>query len=256
MNPSNLSYPANSARKTRISSDFLAFGLVAIILGLAGLVLASSASSPLKAASNWFLNLNSEKTTWYLTRSAGIVSYLLLWLSTVWGLLIPTKLLGNLLSGEFTFDFHKFISLLSLVFLGLHIAVLTADQYMPFTLSQLIVPFTSPYRPQWIGIGVISFYILLLVTVTFYLRKRIGMKTFRYIHYSSLLAYLGAVLHAFMSGTDSSLPAVMFIYIATFSIVIYFTVYWLVNQLVFRQGIKNKPNHQQYGNPITTGEFK
>jgi sulfoxide reductase heme-binding subunit YedZ len=81
---------------------------------------------------------------------------------------------------------------------------------------------------------------LLLVTITFYLRKRIGMKTFRYIHYTSLIAYLGAVMHAFLSGTDSSLPAVMFIYFFTVSVVIFLTVYWVVKAWINRSA-ENSP---------------
>jgi predicted ferric reductase len=180
--------------------------------------------------------LSSDQSTWYLTRAAGMIAYLLLWLSTVWGLVIPSKLFGEVLSGDFTFDFHKFISLLSLGFLGLHIVVLTADKYLPFSVAQLLVPFLSPYRPLWVGIGVISFYLILLVTVTFYLRKQIGMKTFRLIHYASLVAYLGAVVHALMSGADSSLPAVIFLYTSTVAVVIFLTVYWLVNLWFNRTG--------------------
>jgi predicted ferric reductase len=140
----------------------------------------------------------------------------------------------HLLSGDFTYDFHQFISLLSLGFLGLHIVVLTVDRYLPFSVAQLLVPFLSPYRPLWVGIGVVAFYLLLLVTVTFYLRRQIGTKAFRYIHYASLAAYLMAVVHALMSGADSSLPVVQLLYIGTFSVVVFMTVYWLVRLWVNR----------------------
>ena len=216
------------ARKGRISYDLVVFGLVALGLGLAASYLFTPAGMPIRGALAHLFALTSDQAMWYLTRAAGMMAYLLLWLSTVWGLLIPSRLFGNVLNGEFSFDFHQFISLLSLGFLGLHIVVLTADRYLPFSVAQLLVPFISPYRPLWVGIGIVAFYLLLLVTVTFYLRKQIGMKTFRYIHYLSLLAYLGAVGHALFSGADSSLPVVMLIYIGTFSVVVFLTVYWLV----------------------------
>jgi sulfoxide reductase heme-binding subunit YedZ len=222
------------ARKTRISYDLIAFILTAIVVGLVGLFLFTPAGVPVRAALAWLFALTSDQAMWYLTRAAGMIAYLLLWFSTVWGLAIPSKLFGEVLSGEFTFDFHKFISLLSLGFLGLHIVVLTADRYMPFSVAQLLVPFLSPYRPLWVGIGVIAFYLLLLVTITFYLRKHIGMKAFRYIHYASLAAYLGAVVHALLSGTDSSLPVVVLLYIGTSSLVVFLTVYWLVRAWVNR----------------------
>jgi len=228
MNLLNSSQSPRRERKTRISYDLIAFGLAAIGVILLGSLWVYSADSPLKTALAWLFALTSDQVTWYVTRTAGMIAYLLLWLSTVWGLAIPSKLFGEVLSGDFTFDFHKFISLLSLGFLGLHIVVLTADSYLPFSVAQLLVPFLSPYRPLWVGVGIVAFYLLLLVTGTFYLRKQIGMKAFRYIHYTSLAAYLGAVVHALMSGTDSSLPVVILLYVSTSSVVVFLTVYWLV----------------------------
>ena len=171
---------------------------------------------------------SSAQTTWYVTRAAGITAYLLLWLSTAWGLAIPSKLIDRWLNRAFTFDFHQFISLLALGFLGLHIFVLTADRFLPYSLAQILVPFISPYRPLWVGVGVIALYLSVLVSVTFYLRQRIGMKTFRAIHYASLLAYLGATAHSIFSGTNSSLPAVFLMYTGSFLVVVFLTVYWLV----------------------------
>lgn len=232
MNLSNTTQTAQHNRKNRISWDWIIFGLIVLGVGIAGSFLLSSAGTPARAALSVFLALDSEQAMWFLTRAAGIMAYLLLWLSTVWGLAIPIKLFGEKLSGDFTFDFHQFISLLSLGFLGLHIVVLTADRYLPFSVAQLLVPFTASYRPLWVGVGVIAFYLLLLVTVTFYLRRQIGMVSFRYIHYASFAAYLGAVLHALFSGTDSSLPSVLVLYISTFAVVLFLSVYWLVSTWV------------------------
>lgn len=223
--------------KSHILIELAVFILIVIGIGIVGIYFATLTGTPMHAGLAWLFALNSDQATWYVTRSAGMIAYLLLWLSTVWGLVIPSKLFGEVLSGDFTFDFHQFISLLSLFFLGLHIVVLTADHYLPFSVSQLLIPFVSPYRPFWVGIGIISFYLILLVTITFYIRKQIGMKTFRYIHYASLIAYLGGVIHALMSGTDSSLPAILLIYIGTFSVVIFLTVYWLVSAWIAHSGI-------------------
>jgi sulfoxide reductase heme-binding subunit YedZ len=177
---------------------------------------------------NWLLGANSVQAMWYVTRSAGFASYVLLWLSTALGLAIPSKLFDRLMPRAATFDFHQFISLLAIGFIALHIGVLLVDRYLPYTLAQILVPFISPYRPVWVGIGVFSFYLTLLVTITFYLRSRIGMKTFKVIHYFSLVSYLGVVIHSFLSGTDSSLPAVQGLYISTFLVIVFLTSYWLI----------------------------
>jgi sulfoxide reductase heme-binding subunit YedZ len=183
---------------------------------------------------------DSTQIWWFVTRSAGIIAYLLLWFSMVWGLAVPSKLLKPVLEQTFTVDFHEFISLLSIGFTLLHVFVLMIDRFLPYTLLQILIPFLSPYRPFWVGMGVIAFYISLLVTVTFYLRSKIGMKSFRSIHMLSLLSYLGVTLHGFYAGTDSPLVAMQLLYKGTALVVIFLTVYWLGLKYQENQEAKEK----------------
>lgn len=196
--------------------------MVGALVGIAGGVLVS----PLRQTLATLFGAQTGRMTWYITRAAGIITYLLLWFSTIWGLGVASKIFDRFLNRSFTFDFHEFISLLSLGFLGLHIVVLTADTYLPYNLAQLLVPFLSPYRPLWVGIGVLALYLSALVTVTYYLRQRIGMKTFRSIHVASLVAYLAALFHGIFSGTDSSMPAMLLVYAGTFLVFVFLSVYW------------------------------
>jgi sulfoxide reductase heme-binding subunit YedZ len=184
---------------------------------------------------SWLFSLDSAQTMWYVTRAAGLTSYVLIWLSVAWGLAVSSKILDRVLNGTFTYDFHEFLSLAAVGFVFLHIGVLLFDSYMPYSLLQLLVPFTSTYRPLWVAVGIIGFYLTLLVTITFYLRSRIGMKAFRAIHYLSLLAYLGVTLHGFMAGTDSSLISVMGLYAGTFLVTVFLTVYMLAMLLQKKQ---------------------
>jgi predicted ferric reductase len=183
---------------------------------------------------------DSTQIWWFVTRSAGITAYLLLWFSTVWGLAIPSKFFTSALDQTFTVDFHEFISLLSIGFTLLHIFVLTIDRFLPYTPMQILIPFLSPYRPFWVGVGVIAFYISLLVTVTFYLRKKIGVKTFRSIHILSLFGYLGVTLHGLYAGTDSPLIAMQLLYKATALLVVFLTVYWLTQKYLLNREAKEK----------------
>ncbi len=176
---------------------------------------------------NWLLALDSVQLWWYVTRASGIVAYLLLWFSMVLGLGVTSKFFDHLLDRVFTYDFHQFISLLSIAFMVLHVVVLLLDRYLPYSVWQVLVPFISPYRPFWVGVGVIAFYLTLLVTVTFYLRKRISMRSFRIIHYLSLVGYVGATLHGLYAGTDSPLTTMQFLYAGTAVVVIFLTVFWL-----------------------------
>jgi len=177
---------------------------------------------------NWLFALDSVQLWWYVTRASGIVAYLLLWFSMVLGLAVTSKFFDLLLERVFTYDFHQFISLLSIAFVVLHVAVLLVDRYLPYSIWQILIPFISPYRPFWVGVGVIGFYLILLVTVTFYIRKKIGMRAFRIIHVLSLVGYLGATLHGLYAGTDSPLPSMQFLYKGTGLVVIFLTIFWLV----------------------------
>jgi DMSO/TMAO reductase YedYZ heme-binding membrane subunit len=75
---------------------------------------------------------------------------------------------------------------------------------------------------------VISLYLILLVTVTFYIRGRIGTRAFRSIHVLSLVAYLGVAAHAVFAGTDSALWFTRVLYVGTFLSVVFLTTYWLM----------------------------
>ena len=172
--------------------------------------------------------LDSVQIWWYVTRASGIIAYLLLWFSTILGLAVTSKYLDGMLDRLFTYDFHEFISLLSVGFTLVHVIVLMLDLYMPYSLAQILVPFISPYRPFWVGVGVIAFYIILLVTITFYMRNRIGTRTFRAIHVLSLIGYIGVTLHGYFSGTDTALPSMQILYEVSGLAVLFLTVYWLV----------------------------
>ncbi len=233
--------PNATTPKAAIAALWLAGGLLTFgTLILVALLVLSPSSNPVGGFMHWLFALDSVQAMWYVTRSAGIVAYLVLWLSVAWGLAVSSRILDTLLHRSFTYEFHQFLSLLAIGFIALHIIVLYFDRYLPYSISQLLVPFLSPYRPVWVGIGVIALYLTLLVTVTFYLRSRIGMKAFRSIHVLSLVAYLATAVHGLMSGTDASLPAVAFMYAATFLVTVFLLSYWAI-VLVWKK-LEKRPN--------------
>jgi sulfoxide reductase heme-binding subunit YedZ len=209
--------------------------LVFTLTALAAMVMGTSVTALIGRALDGLFAFNTVQAMWYITRAAGLTAYLLMWLSTVWGLAVSTKVLEPALQGNFSYDFHEFISLLSIGFLVLHIVVLLADRYLPFSVAAVLVPFIAPYRPVWVGLGIIGFYLTLLVTVTFYLRRRIGSKTFRAIHLASFAAYVLSALHGLFAGTDSSLVTVRLMYVGTTLAVVFLTVYWLTMLILNRR---------------------
>lgn len=196
--------------------------LIAVLWG------GSSGGSTIMQKVQSLLGMDSVQLWWYVTRASGLTGYFLLWLSMIWGFAIPSRIIQPILESTFTYDFHEHLSLVGLGFVVLHVTVLLFDRYLPFNIFQILIPFIDTYRPLWVGLGIISFYILLLVTFTFYLRQRIGKRAFRSIHLLSLLGYLGTTLHGLFAGTDSALSVTRFLYVGTFLGVIFMTAYWLV----------------------------
>ena len=192
------------------------------------LILQTPAGSSVSQALNSLFALDSVQMWWYVTRAAGLTGYFLLWLSMAWGLAIANKILHPAIEGTLTYDFHEFLSLLGIGFVLLHVIVLLFDRFLPFSVPQTLIPFIDTYRPFWVGLGIIGFYLFLLVAVTFYMRKTIGSQAFRSIHALSLVGYLGATLHGLFAGTDSALWMTKLLYALTFIVIVFLTAYWLI----------------------------
>ena len=184
----NLSTNNSKEEKSAIDKIIRGVFLVALLLFFSALMLAfvlilqTPAGSTVSQAMNSLFALDSVQMWWYVTRAAGLTGYFLLWLSMAWGLAIANKILHPAIEGSFTYDFHEFLSLLGIGFILLHVIVLLFDRFLPFNVAQTVIPFIDTYRPFWVGLGIIGFYLFLLVTLTFYMRKAIGMKAFRSIH--------------------------------------------------------------------------
>ncbi|MFN2121288.1 MAG: hypothetical protein ACK2T0_12950 [Anaerolineales bacterium] len=227
----SMNNPSRTSPISTILRPAAIIALVGLVFLAALLILLLSQTSggvPITGLLASLFGMDTVQSWWYVTRAAGLTAYFLLWLSMVWGMGISTKIFHSAVDGTYTYDFHEFLSLLGLGFVVLHVVVLMLDKYLPFSLAQVLIPFIDPYRPFWVGLGIIGFYLFLLVTVTFYIRSRIGTQAFRSIHVISLLGYLGATLHGLYAGTDSALPVTKLLYIGTLLVIVFLTVYWLV----------------------------
>jgi predicted ferric reductase len=202
--------------------------LLALLAALTVLLVVLFGGNSLLGLFNAMFALDSVQALWYVTRAAGLIAYLLLWLSTAWGLAVASKIFDPVLHRAFTFDVHEFLSLLAIGFAVIHVVVLLGDKYLPFSVAQILIPFIDPYRPLWVGIGIIGLYLTLLVTVTFYLRRWIGQKTFRTIHLASFLGYAAVTVHGFFAGTDSALWTTQLIYVGSALAIVFLTVYWFL----------------------------
>jgi predicted ferric reductase len=144
-------------------------------------------------------------TSWYVARSAGLVAYLLLSSSVVIGVLMSSR--ASLSWPRFAVEeVHRFLAILTGIFLVLHGAALLLDDVVPISLPQELVPFSSPYRPFAVGLGATAALLLAAVGCTNALRKRLPYRLWRRVHYATLAVWLLATAHGLLAGTDRHDP--------------------------------------------------
>jgi hypothetical protein len=177
----------------------------------------------------------APKIYWYLSRASGFVTLTILWAAMAMGLGITNKMIRLWPGAPTAFSIHQYTSLLGLAFAIYHGLVLMGDHYTDFSLPRLATPFSIDYKTVWIGLGQTSFYVWMLVVLSFYVRQHIGQKTWRVIHYLNFAVYVMAFLHSAFTGTDSNAAwARGYFWISGLSILA------LLGYRIYESGLKNK----------------
>jgi predicted ferric reductase len=140
---------------------------------------------------------------WYTARSAGIVSWALLTGGVLWGLALSTRLLGPRPRPNWMLDLHRFLGGAAVVFTGVHVVSLMLDSYVGFGVEDVLVPFTSSYRPSAVAWGIVGLYLLAAVEITSLLRKHLSKRVWRATHLLSFPLFVVATVHGITAGTDS-----------------------------------------------------
>jgi methionine sulfoxide reductase heme-binding subunit len=145
----------------------------------------------------------SDQVLWYTTRGAGAVSLVLLSAVVVLGLLARVRFEAHGWPRFLSAAVHGDLALMTLVFLLLHIVTAVVDPFTHLGLAAL-VPFGSPYRTLWLGLGAIAFELLIAIVATSLLRRYIGARVWRGIHWLAYGSWPVAVLHGVGTGTDGT----------------------------------------------------
>jgi predicted ferric reductase len=144
----------------------------------------------------------ASSTYWYLTRSTGIVAMVLLTASVALGI-VDVKRFSAPRWPRFVIDaLHRNVSLLAMAFLAVHILTSVLDSFAPIGLIDAVIPFAGSYRPFWLGLGAISFDLLIAVVATSLLRQRLGYASWRAVHWLTYLSWPVALLHGLGTGSD------------------------------------------------------
>jgi sulfoxide reductase heme-binding subunit YedZ len=158
--------------------------------------------------------VKQDPTFWLLARAAGLAAYVLLWAVVVAGLTLKARPPRPRLAPVAVLDVHRTLTLLALGALALHGAALALDRVVHLSPAALLVPGIAPYRPLWTSLGVVAADLMVVLTVSFPLRRRIGMRAWRRLHWASYAAFAGATLHGLGAGSDSTRPEIRWLYVA------------------------------------------
>ena len=158
--------------------------------------------------------------TWLVIRGSGLVAYALLAASTIWGLVLSTKVLGRSKSVKDLTYAHEALAVGGAVATVVHMVFIVMDTFVEFTVWDVLVPGLSAWEPLAVAWGVVAFYGILVTGGTFYFRKRIGQSVWRAVHYGTFGVFAAAAIHGVTAGTDTGNVAVMGMYVSTSTVVV------------------------------------
>jgi sulfoxide reductase heme-binding subunit YedZ len=141
---------------------------------------------------------------WYFSRATGMVALVLLTGIVVLGVLGPLRVSTELWPRFAIHTLHRDASLLALLVIAIHVITITADTFVSVPLTAAVLPFGSSYAPLWTGLGALAFDLMIALVVTSLLRRRLGFRAWRLVHWAAYLAWPLAVVHGIAAGTDTN----------------------------------------------------
>lgn len=159
--------------------------------------------------------LGAFAVDWYAARAAGVVAYLLVSASVALGFSHAGKERFERWPRFAVEDVHRFAGVLAGTFISLHLFWLLVDSQAHLGPGNLLIPFTSSYRPLWTGLGVVAVELLLALAVTNHYRKRISYSLWRRLHYLNFAVWIAATAHGLSAGSDSGSTAFLLMYAVT-----------------------------------------
>ena len=145
---------------------------------------------------------SNSTAMWYLTRGTGAVALLLLTASLAFGIADVARW-SSPRWPRFVIDaVHGTLSLAAVVLVVAHVVTSVLDPFAPIRLTDAVIPFAGRYRPVWLGLGAVAFDLLVALVVTSLLRRRIGARAWRAVHWTAYACWPVAVAHGLGMGTD------------------------------------------------------
>lgn len=191
----------------------------------------------------------SPQLWWYVARASGIVAWLMLTASVVWGVVLSTKAFPNRRRPAWLLDLHRWLGGLTVAFVAIHLTALVADSYVHFDLADLAVPFASDWKPGPVAYGVVAVWLLVAVQLTSLARRRLSRRVWHGVHLTSYAVFWLTSIHAALAGTDRN----QVLYQATAAVAI-LAVAWAA---MYRLATRRHPasvTHRRAGRPEAVAE--
>ncbi len=185
------------------------------------------------------LAANATSLPWLFERLFAFLAWMAVTASVVYGLLLSTKLLDAIAHRPISFSLHQDLAAFGLGLAGIHGVLLGLDHTVPFSLAQILVPGLAPHAPLAVGVGQVALYLMAVVTASFYLRRRIGQRTWRTLHYLTFLAFAGATAHGIAAGTDSGAGWARALYVGAAVTVGFLLTYRIVTAIAARRAARS-----------------
>ena len=138
---------------------------------------------------------------WLVARAAGLVAFALLTASVTLGLALSTKLLGNR-RGKAVLGWHQTLMWTGLGMVVLHIGGLLLDPVLRFGFVAVLLPGAAPWRPLPVAAGIVTLWLMFVLACSFHVRRQIGQRRWRLLHYASSVAFALGLYHALNVGSD------------------------------------------------------
>jgi methionine sulfoxide reductase heme-binding subunit len=162
---------------------------------------------------------------WYLSRSAGIVAWLMLTASVLWGIVLASDLFPRWRRSAWLLAMHRWLAALTFVFIGAHVVTLLFDTYAKLRVPDVLVPFASSWRPTALAVGILALYLLVAVQLTALAMKHVSKRWWRDVHILSYAVFWGVSIHAALAGTDASKPLYVVTSVVALSAVVFAASY-------------------------------
>ena len=144
----------------------------------------------------------SVQDLWFLSRGSGLILLALFSLVVVLGVATRTGSAPAHWPRFAVAELHRTLSLFAVALLGLHVATAILDPFVSIGWAATVLPFVSPYRTLAIGLGTLAIDLGAAVLLTSLVRKRLGYRAWRAVHWLAYLAWPVGFIHSIRAGND------------------------------------------------------